>query len=71
MSDVALLDTEFVHNTDLNPSEAYIASLPRLRAVLRFEVCFCSSTATTSWPTRTNAGSACVGWLRSGWAALR
>ena len=32
----ATLDIGFVHNTDLDPGERYLASLPRVRTVLRF-----------------------------------
>lgn len=37
MSSATMLITEFVHNTDLNPSEAYIATVPRLRTVLHYQ----------------------------------
>jgi hypothetical protein len=34
MTDVTPADTEFVHNTDLSPGERYLATVPRVRAVL-------------------------------------
>jgi hypothetical protein len=36
MNDTALLSTQFVHNTDLQPPKEYLATVPRVQLVLRY-----------------------------------